>query len=225
MAELVERSGVPLATIKYYLREGLLMPGAPTSATRAEYGDEHVRRLALVRALAGVGLPLPRIKAVLDVVDSPEPGLFAALGTAIAQLPPYPTDDVDERYPRARAAADVIGLTFDPDYPAIAQLEQALARAESAGIPVTPERLAAYGEHAFGVAKYDVEHLPRGREDAVRYAVVGTAVYEPVLTALRRLAHRDLASEMLTPPSDPPAGAWHAGPHDENCGDRRRPDR
>ena len=32
------RSGVPLATVKYYLREGLLMPGASIGATQADYG-------------------------------------------------------------------------------------------------------------------------------------------------------------------------------------------
>ncbi len=50
ISELVARSGVPLATVKYYLREGLLMPGETTSATQARYDEQHVRRLALVRA-------------------------------------------------------------------------------------------------------------------------------------------------------------------------------
>ena len=33
LAELSERSGVPTATIKYYLREGLLPPGRQVNAT------------------------------------------------------------------------------------------------------------------------------------------------------------------------------------------------
>ena len=40
MAELSRSSGVPVATIKDYLREGLLPPGTATSATRAEYGED-----------------------------------------------------------------------------------------------------------------------------------------------------------------------------------------
>nr|MDT0525976.1 MerR family DNA-binding transcriptional regulator [Streptomyces sp. DSM 41633] len=36
LAELSERSGVPTATIKYYLREGLLPAGRRISATQAE---------------------------------------------------------------------------------------------------------------------------------------------------------------------------------------------
>lgn len=53
VSELAAQSGVALATIKYYLREGLLMPGEPTSATGARYGEQHVRRLALIRAWPG----------------------------------------------------------------------------------------------------------------------------------------------------------------------------
>jgi DNA-binding transcriptional MerR regulator len=55
MAELSRSSGVPVATIKYYLREGLLPPGAATSATRAEYDEAHLRRLRLTRALEDPG--------------------------------------------------------------------------------------------------------------------------------------------------------------------------
>ncbi|GMA88788.1 hypothetical protein GCM10025868_40380 [Angustibacter aerolatus] len=46
---------MPVATVKYYLREGLLPPGTPTSRTQAQYDEEHVRRLRLVRALLDVG--------------------------------------------------------------------------------------------------------------------------------------------------------------------------
>ena len=37
LARLSERSGVSAATIKYYLREGLLPPGRQVNATTAEY--------------------------------------------------------------------------------------------------------------------------------------------------------------------------------------------
>ncbi len=88
VSELAAQSGVALATIKYYLREGLLMPGEPTSATGARYGEQHVRRLALIRALAGAGLAIPRIRAVLELVDTDERSEFETFGRAIAQLPP-----------------------------------------------------------------------------------------------------------------------------------------
>ena len=54
MSELSSRSGLPVPTIKYYLRERLLQPGEAVGATRARYDDSHVRRLRLVRALTEV---------------------------------------------------------------------------------------------------------------------------------------------------------------------------
>ena len=55
VAELSRRSGVSVASIKYYLREGLLPPGELTSPNQAHYDEEHLRRLRLVRALLDVG--------------------------------------------------------------------------------------------------------------------------------------------------------------------------
>ena len=41
LAELSARSGLPTATIKYYLRLGLLAPGRAESSTWASYDDGH----------------------------------------------------------------------------------------------------------------------------------------------------------------------------------------
>ena len=93
---------MPLASVKYYLREGLLMPGTATAANQAEYGEEHVRRLGLIKALTDVvGLSVAKAREVLRLID--EPGdLFDTLGPAVAALPPYVPEQAD--YPRARAA-------------------------------------------------------------------------------------------------------------------------
>jgi len=55
IGELARRSGVSIPTIKYYLREGLLPPGAATAPNQASYGEEHLHRLRLIRALLDVG--------------------------------------------------------------------------------------------------------------------------------------------------------------------------
>jgi len=206
ISELVERTGVPLATLKFYLREGMLMPGEARTATRSEYGEEHVRRVALIRALSDVaGLPLQRVKTVLGLIDSPTASLFESLGSAVAALPPY-TDDVraDEtepstpEYPRAHAAITALGQVYDPRFAAVAQLERALAGVETAGIPMTADRLDVYGAHVRAMAEFDLARMPEeGREEQLGYAVLGTALYEPVIAALRRLAHQDIASRRL----------------------------
>src|SRR5882672_1697160 len=80
MAELSAQSGVSVATIKYYLREGLLPPGERTSPNQAQYAAGHVRRLKLVRALLDIGgLTVSRVRDVLAGIDSPT-GIHQVLG-------------------------------------------------------------------------------------------------------------------------------------------------
>ncbi|HEY5858540.1 MAG TPA: MerR family transcriptional regulator [Aldersonia sp.] len=221
VSELVERSGVPLASIKYYLREGLLMPGAATSATRAEYDETHLRRLSLIKALTGLGLPIPKVRAVVDVLDEPSPSLFDALGRALSALPPYPDEPAEADYPRARAALECLGQTYEPGYPAVAQLEQALAAAEGVGVGLSERKLRAYGEHVRGIAEADLAEMPTDSvQDAVEYAVLGTALHEPVIAALRRLAHQDLAARTLTP-TDADTGSDRRNPTESDAGSDR----
>ncbi|WP_420752399.1 MerR family transcriptional regulator [Rhodococcus sp. O3] len=203
ISELVARTGVPLATVKYYLREGLLMPGETTSATQARYDERHVRRLALVRALVTRGLPLNQVKIVVDLIDNRDDPLFTVLGRAIEALPPYAPDtetgDPGTRdHPRARRVLERLGQIYDPRFAAVAQLERALEALEAAGLSMTDERIDVYGRHIRGIAELELALLPTGsRQDTVEAAVLGTALYEPVLTAMRRLAHQDLASHIF----------------------------
>ena len=202
ISELAEASGLPVATIKYYLREGLLHPGEAVSATRADYGAGHVRRLAVIRALVDlVGIPIARVRAILAIVDQPDEDPYEAVGRAVSALPPYPAADAAERaaasYPRARAAIERLGWVWDPRFPAVAQLEAALAAVEAAGIPADAARIDAYGAAAHAVAEVDLAGAPSGGTEFLEYAVVGTPLYEPVLLALRRLAHQDVSARAL----------------------------
>lgn len=49
--ELVEKSGVPRATIHYYLRQGLLHPPYKTGRTMAYYDDRHIKQLKEIQNL------------------------------------------------------------------------------------------------------------------------------------------------------------------------------
>lgn len=67
MGELAEASGVPPATIKHYLREGLLPEPVKTSRNMAYYPPEFVERIELIKRLQEERfMPLRAIKAVLD---------------------------------------------------------------------------------------------------------------------------------------------------------------
>ena len=98
IGELAEASGVPVPTIKHYLREGLLPEPVKTSRNMAYYPPEFVDRIRLIKQLQEERfLPLKVIRSVLDE------GPRAGAGPARARGPdPRPR-------PRRRARADEPG--------------------------------------------------------------------------------------------------------------------
>jgi DNA-binding transcriptional MerR regulator len=67
MGELAEASGVSAATIKHYLREGLLPEPVKTSRNMAYYPSEFVERIRLIKQLQEERyMPLRVIKDLLD---------------------------------------------------------------------------------------------------------------------------------------------------------------
>jgi DNA-binding transcriptional MerR regulator len=67
MGELAEASGVPAATIKHYLREGLLPEPVKTSRNMAYYPPEFVERIRLIKQLQEERfMPLRVIREVLE---------------------------------------------------------------------------------------------------------------------------------------------------------------
>jgi DNA-binding transcriptional MerR regulator len=64
ISELADQAGVTERTIRYYVEQGVLPP--PERGRPAEYTDEHVRRLALIRRLKEQYLPLEEIRDMLQ---------------------------------------------------------------------------------------------------------------------------------------------------------------
>lgn len=201
ISELASSAGVPVATVKYYLRDGLLPPGQATSATQATYTASHLQRLRLIRSLVEVGgLPLAKVREVLAAVDDPDPDPYEAVGAALAALPPYVRSEPP--YERATAALDALGLAYDPDAVAVAQLDAALAGLEAAGRPLALDALRRYADDVVGLARREVASIahdparrPQQLADVVQDVVLGTVLLEPVILALRRLTHAALFRE------------------------------
>jgi DNA-binding transcriptional MerR regulator len=110
MRELEQRSGVGRETIRYYIRMGLLPEPARPKPNVADYADEHVRRLGVIKRLrAETYMPLSFIKQVLGRPNAGEiaalPGLDAMLATSLGVAP------VNGGVPLAKAAAQA-GLTL-----------------------------------------------------------------------------------------------------------------
>lgn len=192
MAELSAAADVPIATIKYYRRERLLPAGDPSAPNQAEYDDSHVERLRLIRALREVAdLPIAAIRDVLAAVDAPGRSLFEAVGAAHAALGRSSSDPGGVARTRADAVLDRAGWQVSGSSPAKVDLANALAALEELGLATDAEVLDRYVRAADAVAAEEVAatmdpDAPRDR--VVTGVVVGTVLYEHVLTALRRLA-------------------------------------
>ena len=117
IAELSRRSGVPVPTIKYYLREGLLPAGELTSPNQARYSDDHLHRLRLVRAMVELGgLSIAAVREVLGALDDPEKSLHKAMGTISAAVAPPDLgseDEVAQRAGRGVPGAAGVGVPAD----------------------------------------------------------------------------------------------------------------
>ena len=191
ISDLAHASGLSVATVKFYRREGLLAPGRPTATTQAQYDQGHVERLRLIRALVDVGgLALTAVRAVLAVVDAGPDEPASAVAIAHEALGP-PTPPQAGPPDRALHALARLGWRVDPGSAAVRQLEAALHAVEQVGIPATQHRLDAYASAALTAATEDVATVPaESAADAVAHVVLGTVLYEPVLLALRRLAQQ-----------------------------------
>lgn len=189
ISELSERTGVPVATVKFYIREGMLERGRALSATRADYDDDHVARLRVIAALTEVrGLPLARVREILALIDEPTPDLAETMGQAVGALPPYVSPDED--LTPAHDALATLGWPSVDRFAAVGQLSAAIRAVREAGMPWDESTLRRYADAAAAIADDELAPVPgMTASEAVAYAALGTALYEPVMLALRRLAH------------------------------------
>lgn len=210
LAELAARSGLSTATIKYYLRVGLLPQGRSQSTTWADYDEGHLRRLLLVRALTDVaGLSLEEVRGVVAAVEAAG-SRHEVRGAAQWSL---------SKPPRAEATPDSLarvdgllarhGWQLHPDSPHRGTLALALDTVETLGLPATDEILDAYAEALRPVAELEVAGIAAEEDPTVaaERLVIGTLLYEPVLTTLRRMAHEAVSARTEEEPPGVPGPA------------------
>jgi DNA-binding transcriptional MerR regulator len=192
ISELSQRSGIPVATIKFYLRERLLHDGELTSATQARYDQSHLARLELIRALTGpAGLSVARARQVLDLIDDPPPATLDVLGSAHAVVSHPPPAEPD--LTQVDAALEALGWRVDEENREHrAEVAAALRAVETADFALPEGAFERYAGAMLDVATMEVEQVPiESVAAAVRYVVLGTVLIEPLLLALRRLAQQE----------------------------------
>ncbi|MDH6111286.1 DNA-binding transcriptional MerR regulator [Kitasatospora sp. MAP12-15] len=212
VGELSNRAGVPVPTIKYYLREGLLPPGELTCPNQAQYGERHLHRLKLIRALLETGrLSIAAARDVLAAIDAPEVSLHETLGVVQRAITPPPGDCEGPQWQRAVAEASAWlrgrGWLVEPDGPAgtaLAHLLLTLNELGQSGLlamlndyAAAAERLAALELAAIGSTSPSHPRSPGhptrpvSVDRLVEGAVLGTVLGDALLATMHRLARED----------------------------------
>lgn len=204
VSELVRRTSVPLATVKYYLREGLLHPGRRITARSAEYDETHVRRLALLRILREVGgIPVDRLRTLVEASDDDRLSvhdMFARATDAMASPPPPSGPHREEAQALAEQVIETAGWSGVREHSAnrqklAATIEVLLDRGE-----VDERGLRFYAEAADRIARAEIASLDqdKDRDELLEDMVVGTVVYGELLSVLRRLGEESHSTERFS---------------------------
>jgi DNA-binding transcriptional MerR regulator len=195
VSELAERADIPLATVKYYLREGLLPAGETTGPRRAEYDEDHLRRLRVLRMLREVGgVPVTSLRQVADALDDESLPVHDVMtlvadvitaGPTIAADPPS-LEIVDE----VLTAIGWDGVRVESmDRLRLAALVSLLNGPGPLGASV--EVLTFYAGVADQLARAEVALVDNTveRPELLEQMVTGSVVYGQVFELLRQLGH------------------------------------
>ncbi|WP_328331248.1 MerR family transcriptional regulator [Kribbella sp. NBC_00382] len=211
IAELSRISGVPVPTIKYYLRENLLPPGELTSPNQASYGDSHLHRLRLIRALVDLAhVPVAGVKEVLEGLDSPTMPLHDKIGRAHRAITPQPQLTST---PAAREAATTQveelltsrGWSVEPDAPALNTLIETIAALNTLGQGHLAGFLDSYAGAVETFTDLEVAAVTSTPttptpDQIAEGVILGTILGETLIASLRLLAHESISAKRWSHP-------------------------
>ena len=202
VGELSKATGVPVPTIKYYLREGLLPPGELSSPNQASYDDSHVRRLRLIRALIELAqVPVAQVKEILESLDSDAVPLHEQIGRAHRALTPTRKQAASEEA-RVTAAAQVNeliarrGWSVEPDAPALTTLIDTVATLRTLGQDFLADFLDEYADAVERFTELEIEAVTTRptRDQLAESVVIGTILGETLISSLRLLAQESISA-------------------------------
>ncbi|MCT2583975.1 MerR family transcriptional regulator [Actinophytocola gossypii] len=206
IAELSQRTGVPIPTIKFYLREHLLPPGELTSPNQAQYGETHVHRLRLVRALVEVGgLSISATREVLTRMRAATNTLHSIGKAQFAIADPVEPHEDEAWHDAVRRVDELVaerGWQVRDSNPARASLAEALAYLTRLGHGDLFPLLRHYASAAelLAVSEVDVvlsrENVDSMSETLVTMSVLGDAM----MSALRMMAQESDATRRFEEP-------------------------
>jgi len=104
--ELARMAGVPIDTVRYYERQGLLPTPSRTASGYRQYGHDDVGRLRFVRRAKALGFTLEEIRDLLGLSARREADMAGMKAAAIQKLADI--DDKLAELQRIRAGLDAL---------------------------------------------------------------------------------------------------------------------
>jgi len=213
ISELSAATDVSVASIKYYIREGLIPSGDRVSYNQTRYGKQHIARLKLIGALVNQGgLTIASARDVLAAVDNDdfELGDVFAVAQHASSLSPE-SEPADPAVQRVLTFARDHGWDVSDNNPGVAMVANAIEAFDAVTAADLGEPLRSYADAADRIAKADLSNLPEN-EDRARSAetvVVGTVLGDTIIAGLRRIAQEHHSKVRL-------AGRDPATSHDDD---------
>jgi DNA-binding transcriptional MerR regulator len=209
VSELAERADVPLATVKYYLREGLLPAGETTGPRRAEYDEAHLRRLRVLKMLREVGgVPVTSLRQVADALDDETLSVHDVMTLVADVITAGPTIEVDaESLGMVDQVLDAMEWSgVRPESVDRLRLASLVALLNGPGpLGASVEVLSFYAGLADQLARAEVALIDHSveRSELLEQMVTGSVVYGQVFELLRQLGHEHHHAGVTPQPPEP----------------------
>lgn len=200
ISDLSRQTGLPVATIKFYLRERLLPAGRPTSRNQAQYGDGHRRRLRFIRALTNIlDFDLSSVRELLTAIDN-ERLSMRELYEIVNRVRFHDNAAEDQDVITDQASSDVdaflkqLGWHVQPDAASRRRLVQILTALHSLGCESGMDFFLPYAEAAERLGLRELELLPLEGSTDRAAAVARAVLLDAALSAMRRMAQEHLVA-------------------------------
>lgn len=201
IGELSRQSGVPVPTVKYYVREGLLPAGERTHTNQVRYSDSHLRRLRLVRTMVDIGgLPISTVREVMAEVDSPDRelgGVLGILSRTFAERAGSGTGAPDgQALDEAGELLHRHGYAHNPEIPYVRDIADIMATFRRLGHGAQLDRfMDVYASAAMRVAEVDLASITDfpDRQSTAEAMIVGTVLGDALFASLRRLGQSTIS--------------------------------
>jgi len=197
ISELSRRTDVPVATIRYYLREHLLPPSRPTGRNQAEYDERHLQRLLLIRALTNIGdLDLSSVRQLLNAIAQDDLPLTTLYEVVHRYRPPSVKEPTPSEAEGVAAAQDDVeklvderGWLVERGAESSSQLAHILATLKRLGCEHGVDFFVPYAEAAERLAMQELDLLPTdGKSTDWAAAVARNVLLGSALVTIQRMA-------------------------------------